>query len=209
MTIDRLIDGYRSFRSKYDSEHEVFLRLAEEGQDPKVMWIGCADSRVVPELITGADPGELFDVRNIANVVPPSTSTACATGAAVEYAVRHLRVEHIVVCGHTDCGGIAALESDLDAAEDSHIVAWIEHARPAREAVLAAGVPDDARSRATVETNVLIQLDNLRTYGCVADAVRAGRLKLHGWLYDLAEGRIRAHDPATGDWQLIARRAAG
>ncbi len=114
MPTQSLIDGYRQFREKYKSDHAVFDRLADEGQDPKVMWIGCSDSRVVPELITGADPEELFDLRNIANVVPPATSDACATGAAVEYAVIHLGVDHIVVCGHTECGGIAALAAEPD-----------------------------------------------------------------------------------------------
>jgi len=208
MTIDRLIEGYRAFRARFESDHEVFNRLAEEGQDPKVMWIGCSDSRVVPELITGADPGELFNVRNIANVVPPASSPACATGAAVEYAVRHLHVDHIVVCGHTDCGGIAALDADLDATAEPHIVTWLELARPARDRVLAAGVPAAERSLETIKTNVLMQLDNLRTYPCVADAEAAGRINLHGWLYDLHDGRVRAHDSKTGDWGLIARRAA-
>ena len=203
--MDRLLEGYRHFREKYESDHEVFDRLAEEGQHPKVMWIGCADSRVVPELITGADPGELFDLRNIANVVPPASSAACATGAAVEYAVRHLRVEHIVVCGHTDCGGIAALAAELDGAAEPHIVTWLELARPARERVLSAGVPEAERSLEIIKTNVLMQLDNLRTYGCVAEAERAGRVKLHGWLYDLREGRISAWDPDSGDWTAIAK----
>ena len=206
MTIDRLIDGYRQFRDRYAFDHEVFDRLAEEGQDPKVMWIGCADSRVVPELITGADPGELFIVRNIANVVPPASSAACATGAAVEYAVRHLRIEHIVVCGHSDCGGIAALSATLEPSAEPHIVSWLELARPASDEVLARGVPDEQRSLEIIKTNVLMQLDNLRSYPCVADGEREGRLTLHGWLYDLGDGRIREWRRDTGTWELIARR---
>jgi len=205
MPTKKLIDGYRKFRERYRSDHEVFDRLAEEGQEPKVMWIGCSDSRVVPELITGADPGELFIFRNIANVVPPASSAACATGAAIEYAVLHLGVDHIVVCGHTECGGIAALAADPDPENEPHIVSWLELAQPAREAVLAAGVADDEIYIETIKTNVLQQLDNLRSYPCVTEAERARRLSLHGWLYELHTGVIRAHDAATGRWHRVVR----
>jgi carbonic anhydrase len=206
MPTQSLINGYRRFREKYESDHEVFDRLADEGQDPKVMWIGCSDSRVVPELITGADPGELFDLRNIANVVPPAGSRACATGAAVEYAVIHLGVDHIVVCGHTECGGIAALAAEPEAATQPHITSWLELARPAREKVLAAEIPEDEVYLETIKTNVLLQFDNLRTYPCVAAGERAGALTIHGWLYDLHTGTIRAYNPEAGDWEPIAGR---
>lgn len=199
-----LIDGYRRFREKYESDHEVFDRLADEGQDPKVMWIGCSDSRVVPELITGADPGELFDLRNIANVVPPATSEACATGAAVEYAVIHLGVDHIVVCGHTECGGIAALTAELDSDVQPHITSWLELARPARERVLASGAADEDVYLETIKMNVLLQFDNLRTYPCVAQGERAATLTLHGWLYDLHTGTIDAYDSNSRRWRPIA-----
>jgi len=205
MPTSKLIDGYRRFRERYRSDHEVFDRLAERGQEPKVMWIGCSDSRVVPELITGADPGELFIFRNIANVIPPTTSAACATGAAIEYAILHLGVDHIVVCGHTECGGIAALAADPDPEREPHIVSWLEFARPARAAVLAAGTSDDEVYAETIRTNVLHQLDNLRSYSCVADAERDGAVSLHGWLYELHTGIIRAHQPATGRWERVAR----
>jgi carbonic anhydrase len=206
MPTDELIAGYERFREKYESDHEVFDRLADEGQNPKVMWIGCSDSRVVPELITGADPGELFIFRNIANVVPPASSPACATGAAVEYAVLHLHVDHVVVCGHTDCGGIAALEGDPAPDSEPHIVSWLDLARPARDAVIAAGVADDARYDETIKTNVLRQLDNLRTYPCIIDGERAGTLKIHGWLYDLHTGTISAWSPGSTSWEPIAER---
>jgi len=203
---NELIEGYRRFRQKYESDHEVFDRLAEEGQNPKVMWIGCADSRVVPELITGADPGELFDVRNIANVVPPASSQTCAVGAAVEYAVLHLGVDHIVVCGHTECGGIAALEADPAPEVEPHIVSWLEFARPARDRVLASDVPEEDRSLEIIKTNVLVQLDNLRSYPCVAEGERTGALHLHGWLYDLFTGTIQAYARDTASWEPIARQ---
>jgi carbonic anhydrase len=201
--MNKLLSGYREFRQKFDSEHEVFERLADEGQHPKVLWVGCADSRVVPELITGAEPGELFDVRNIANVVPPPASAACATGAAIEYAVNHLEVTHAVVCGHTECGGIKALETPTDANEP-HIAAWLALARPAREQVLARTHAADDLYLETIKANVLIQCDNLRAYPCVSQRESAGRLSIHPWLYDLHTGAIKEHCPETEDWRNIA-----
>jgi carbonic anhydrase len=200
----KLISGYERFRERFDSDHEVFEKLAEEGQNPKVLWIGCADSRVVPELITGADPGELFDVRNIANVVPPAASAACATGAAVEYAVNHLRVRHIVVCGHTECGGIKALEAPPDPDNEPHIASWLDLARPARTRILAADVPEADRYLETIKANVLLQCDNLRSYPCVDEGERSGEISVHAWLYDLHTGRILAFDEDVASWTAIA-----
>jgi len=202
----KLISGHRRFREKFDSDHEVFVRLADEGQNPKVLWIGCSDSRVVPELITGADPGELFDVRNIANVVPPAASAACATGAAIEYAVIHLEVRHIVVCGHTECGGIKALESPPEPANEPHIASWLELARPAREKVLNSDVPESDRYLETIKTNVLMQCENLRSYPCVAGGERSGELSIHPWLYDLHTGRILAFDASSAQWVAVAEQ---
>ena len=204
MPTDELINGYRQFREKFDSEHEVFERLAEEGQNPKVLWIGCCDSRVVPELITGADPGELFDLRNIANVVPPASSAACGTGAAIEYAVIHLKVTHIVVCGHTECGGIAALEAPPSSDTEPHIASWLELVLPARERVLARGVAAADTYLETIKTNVLLQCEHLRSYPCVASGERAGALSVHPWLYDLHTGTITAYDEASEMWGAVA-----
>jgi len=202
----KLISGHRQFREKFESNSEVFEKLAEEGQNPKVLWIGCADSRVVPELITGADPGELFDVRNIANVVPPASSVACATGAAVEYAVIHLNVSHIVVCGHTDCGGIKALEAPPDPGGQPHITSWLELARPARDRVLGSDIAEEDQYLETIKTNVLMQCENLRSYPCVADGERSGGLSIHAWLYDLQTGRILAFDDTSGQWNPVAEQ---
>ncbi len=199
------MSGYQQFREKFKSDHEVFERLAEEGQNPKVLWIGCSDSRVVPELITGADPGELFNVRNIANVVPPASSAACATGAAIEYAVIHLEVTHIVVCGHTECGGIKALEAPVEPEKQPHIVSWLELARPARDRVLESDVSEADQYLETIKTNVLMQCDNLRTYPCVTDRERAGALTVHPWLYELHTGDISEFDVESGNWGAVAQ----
>ena len=209
MPTSTLIKGYEKFRAKYESDHQVFDRLAEEGQHPKVMWIGCSDSRVVPELITGADPGELFIFRNIANVVPPSSSAACATGAAVEYAVMHLGVDHIVICGHSECGGIASLSAEPAPDVEPHIATWLDLARPAREKVLADDIAEEDQYLEIIKINALMQLENLRTYPCVEKGEQNGTLHLHAWLYDLHSGTIRAWDPGTGAWEPIAHQASG
>ena len=206
MPTSKLISGHRRFREKFDSEHEVFERLAEEGQNPKVLWIGCSDSRVVPELITGADPGELFDVRNIANIVPPAPTIACATGAAIEYAVLHLEVSHIVICGHTECGGIKALEAPPSAKTEPHIASWLELAQPARERVLDSDVPEAEHYLETIKTNILMQCDNLRTYPCVAEREQTGNLSVHPWLYDLHTGEIQEWDENFTRWGAVAEQ---
>jgi carbonic anhydrase len=202
----KLISGHRQFREKFNSEHEVFVKLAEEGQNPKVLWIGCSDSRVVPELITGADPGELFDVRNIANVVPAAGSTACATGAAIEYAVIHLEVRHIVVCGHTECGGIKALESPPEPNGQPHLAAWLELARPARDRVLRSDISEADRYLETIKANILLQCENLRSHPCVAEREQSRELSIHPWLYELHTGRILAFDETAAQWDAVAEQ---
>jgi carbonic anhydrase len=202
----KLISGHRQFRERFDSEHEVFVKLAEEGQNPKVLWIGCSDSRVVPELITGADPGELFDVRNIANVVPAAGSPACATGAAIEYAVIYLGVRHIVVCGHTGCGGIKALETPPEPEGHPHLASWLELARPARDRVLQSDIPQTDCYLETIKANIILQCENLRSYSCVAEREKSRELSIHPWLYELHTGKILAFDVTSARWDTVAEQ---
>jgi carbonic anhydrase len=155
-------------------------------------------------LITGADPGDLFVTRNVGNIVPPYGTGEMGVGAIVEYAVLHLRVKHIVILGHTDCGGIKALDSLPDWNREPHIARWIEHARPAKTAVEASGLPAEERHEATVRENVLLQLEHLRSYDPVREGERAGELTLHGWVYHLETGSIEAHDPETGQWNPLS-----
>jgi carbonic anhydrase len=204
VSIEGLIREHRRFRERFDQDREFFVRLAEEGQEPKMLWIGCSDSRVVPEQIVGANPGELFVVRNVANAVPPFGTGEAAVGTAVEYAVLHLHVPHIVVCGHTQCGGIKALENPVDMAREPHIARWIELARPARMQVEASGVAEEDRYLETVKANVLLQRENLRTYDCVREAIDNGQLTLHAWLYDLHTGDLLAYDGGSGQWRPLA-----
>jgi carbonic anhydrase len=204
MPTEKLLSGHRQFKKRFEDEREMFIRLAEEGQSPKVFWIGCSDSRVIPEQIAGAEQGELFVVRNVANVVPPFGTGDSSVGAAIEYAVLHLHVAHVVICGHTQCGGIKALESPIDMARESYIARWVELARPARTQVEASGMPEEARYLETIKANVLQQLENLRTYDCVRGAMDAGQLTFHAWLYDLQTGDLLTYDDTSGEWGALA-----
>jgi carbonic anhydrase len=204
MPTNKLLTGHRRFKERFEDDRERFVRLAEEGQQPQVLWIGCSDSRVIPEQITGAEPGQLFVMRNIANVVPPFGTGDMAVGAVIEYAILHLRVPDVVICGHTQCGGIKTLEGHIDLAREPHIARWVELARPAHTQVEASGVPEEMRHLETIKANVLLQRENLRTYDCVREAIGAGHLTLHGWLYDLHSGDLLAYDDESAQWGTLA-----
>jgi carbonic anhydrase len=199
MPTDKILAGISRFQEKYEAERPLFELLALE-QEPKVLFVTCSDSRVAPELITDAEVGDLFVARTIANVVPPYGTGAIGAGAAIEYAVLHLHVEHIVICGHTDCGGIKGLDASLDLSREPHIARWLDLARPAQTKVEASGFPEEDRHLATVRENVLLQLEHLRSYDPVRDALRAGSLALHGWVYHLESGAIEAYDAKSGTW---------
>jgi carbonic anhydrase len=187
----------------YATRRELFERLASQGQAPEVLVIGCSDSRVPTELLTQLDPGDLFVMRNIANIVPPYGTGEMSVGAVIEYAVLHLHVPHIVILGHTDCGGIQALDQPPDWSREPHMARWIEHARPARTKVEASGLPEEQYHLATVRENVLLQLEHLRSYDPVRAGERAGELEVHGWVYHLETGVFEAHDPQSESWNPL------
>lgn len=197
------VQGYRSFREQFERDRAFFSSLAEKKQKPRLLWIGCSDSRVIPAQITGADPGELFEIRNIANTVPPFGSPDESVGAAIEYAVAHLGIDDIVVCGHTGCGGIAALSQPIPPDTEAHLGRWVDYTRPAHRLVAAARVPEEERALETVKAHVQFQLDNLMTYDIVRHGVEAGRIGIHGWLYHMENGTLVAYDPAEGAWRGI------
>jgi carbonic anhydrase len=205
--MESVLEGVRRFQARRQENPELFERLAREGQSPQVLFIGCCDSRVPPEVITSVEPGEVFVARNIANIVPPYGTGEMSVGAVVEYAVLHLHVKRIMVCGHTDCAGIKALDNPVDWTHEPHIARWIEHARPAQTKVQAANLPADECHVAIVRENVVLQLEHLATYEPVRQAQRAGTLALAGWVYHLENGLVETYDPASGNWQpLIANQ---
>ena len=171
--------------------------LAQE-QHPSLLYIGCSDSRILPSHILDAHPGTVFTTRNIANIVPPHTAMQqgeMGVAAVLEYAVLHLRVTDIVVCGHSCCGGMQAL-AHVETLEPG-LRQWLQYAQDA-QAHVPAEVADAARLDALIEANVLLQLTHLRSYPFIAEAECAGTLRLHGWVYDLASERVRAYTAEDG-----------
>lgn len=196
--ITRLLRGNLTFRVSYVQGARAFLqRLASEGQSPGALFIGCSDSRVVPELLTSSAPGELFVVRNVANIVPPADPARSlgddSVGAAVEYAVGVLGVEHIVVCGHHGCGGVRAVLEGHVPADSPRLAEWLCHAAAPVERARSAEAPLER----AVEENVEEQLANLASYPVVRAALDRGALHLHGWVYDLAAGTLAVWDAHT------------
>ena len=203
---DSVLERSHALRADFfENERELLDALAHKGQFPDAMFIGCSDSRVVPESLTGARPGDLFVVRVVANIVPSYGTGQNAVGAAVEYAILHLEVKHLIICGHTDCGGIKAMDHRVDMAAEPAIASWIEFARPAQTRVDARGSQTgDTRHQAIVEENVLLQLENLQTYPAVRDALDENRVELHGWVFDLVERQLRYYDASQGFFVLFS-----
>lgn len=197
-----LLAGYHRYRRRVADER-VDLAAMAAGQAPRALWIGCSDSRVIPEEITDADPGELFVIRNVANIVPPP-GTDDAVGAVIEFAVLVLRVARIIVCGHTGCGGVAALDAGADATAAPQLARWIELARDAQTVPGDAGMPMADRSLAMAKANALLQRDRLRTYPCVADGLAAGTLGVHAALYAVETGEVLVFSDAHRGWRTLS-----
>jgi carbonic anhydrase len=196
----KLLDGHDDFHKRVPRRERDFLRrLASAGQSPDALYVGCSDSRVVPELLTSSSPGSLFVVRNVANLVPDLDHADASVGAAIEYAVGHLRVPHVVVCGHQGCGGIKGVIDGVDHLHElPSLREWLAPVAPTVDALRTAITDPDELWRAAVEENVERQLLNLLTYPCVARAVERGEIELHGWVYDLHTLEVSVFDPDSG-----------
>jgi carbonic anhydrase len=205
--MEQIIDGVARFQSQvYPRQRSLYQRLASEGQQPKAMVISCSDSRVVPEIITQSDPGEMFVCRNAGNIVPPFGDHIGGVTSAIEYAVVGLEVEHIIVCGHTDCGAMKALLHPESLAEMPSVAAWLSHCKCAHGVfrhVHDGKVSDKDAVRVMAMENVVAQLTHLRTHPSVASRVATGELTLHGWLFDIESGTIWAMDGMTGEFSRV------
>jgi carbonic anhydrase len=202
--MQQLIEGVHKFRSEtFGNYRKLFRKLSQSGQNPHTLFITCSDSRVLAELITHSQPGDLFVVKNIGNIVPPASASGDtnSTAAAIEFAVDNLRVDDIVICGHSQCGAISALLGHPVIGDGSpHLRDWLKLASPVLETLKKdyAHLHDlDTRSTAASEENVLFGLDNLHSYGCVQDRLADGSLRLHGWFFKIATAELFAYDPET------------
>lgn len=208
MLPERLQRGYADFRSgRYEIEAERYRQLAQSGQRPEIMVIACCDSRVAPEIVFDARPGELFVVRNVANLVPPYAPDGRhhSTSAALEFAVLGLDVRHIVVMGHGRCGGIAALCGR--AAPLTHgdfIGSWMAAVRDVAEQLPGAEAQSPEERQTLIErASIEHSLTNLRTFPWIRRREAEGRLGLHGAWFDIGAGELRAYDPRQRGWAPV------
>jgi len=201
--------GHKSFQKiKFNQNKNRFKKLVEEGQNPKALFIGCSDSRVMPAMITGSKPGDLFIVRNIGNFVAPYNPDADfhATASAIEYAVSILEVSDIIVCGHSHCGAISALFKEIKETPDNiHTIKWLELGNEAKKVGLLAyrDADKEVMLRYTERISVIYQLDNLLSYPAVKRKVEEGTLFLHGWHYDIEDGHIDYYDDENYEFKAF------
>lgn len=203
---DELLQRLRRFHDDAFPQYRARFRdLVSDGQHPTTLFIGCSDSRLVPYLLTGAGPGELFMVRNVGALVPPCCGTSDGghhgTAAAIEFAVLNLKVRHIVVCGHSHCGAMKALYEDVSP-EARNLGAWLDLAREA-----ALPVCPDAPEvlRRTEQRAVVLQLERLMDYPMVRSRVERGKLSLHGWHYVIEDGEVHVFDVRSGSFVPASR----
>jgi len=206
--MERLYKGVLKFQESYFKKEEEFFKRLSKSQDPEVLFITCSDSRVDPHLVTQSGPGELFILRNIGNIIPPfdALKDKNSTAAAIEYAVQVLKVTDIIICGHSNCGAMKALLRDEKELEGmTHLREWLKLAGPVREHVLGVfgGSESDVIQRYTEKENILEQIENIETYPFVDEAIKAGKLFLHGGYFDIGTGEMYAYAPGTNRFEEI------
>lgn len=210
-TVSALIDGYKRFYRKHFLDDESVYKELATGQSPKTLIIACSDSRVDPSIVMDANAGDIFVIRNVANLVPPyqpKGDSYHGTSAALEFGVNHLNVENIVILGHSSCAGIHALlhaETQPKNDEFSFIAGWVNIAKDAKEQALQKCTADDSDTqKACEQEGILTSLHNLMTFPWIKEKVAAGTLTLHGWYFSVADGKLHAFDKSTKSFEEIA-----
>ena len=207
--MQKLIQGIHDFQANlFSSQREMFERLAD-GQHPQALFITCSDSRIDPNLITQTEPGELFIIRNAGNLVPPFGAANGGEAATIEFAIVGLGIQDIILCGHSYCGAMKGLLQPESLAKLPTMAAWLSHAEATRW-VARQRYADRSEAdllNITIQENVLVQLENLRTHPAVAVAVANGKLKLHGWVYKFETGQVFAYTPQEGQFVPLTKTA--
>lgn len=197
--VDFLERGVRKFKRVIFRRHRGLFRKLAKSQSPRVLFITCADSRIVPGLITQTRPGDLFVERNPGNIVPVYDRHATGVSASVEYAVEALKVEHVVICGHSDCGAVKGILRPEKLAAVPAVKRWLTYGNRSRKMLgRTAGMPEREMLERLTEYNVAVQLEHLLTHPSVKRRFRQGKLALHGWVYRIHDGEILQFDPPTG-----------
>ncbi|MGK7938032.1 MAG: carbonic anhydrase [Xenococcaceae cyanobacterium] len=196
----KLIRGLDEFRKTYVHSHQELLEQLSHGQKPRVLFITCSDSRVAPNLITNTDVGELFVIRNAGNIVPPFGAANGGESGTIEYAITALGIEQVIICGHSHCGAMKGLLKLNKLQKDMPLVYdWLKHAESTRRLVLE-NYPDQSGEElieTLVAENVLIQIDNLKTYPMIKAKMHQGKLNIYGWIYEIETGEVLAYDDKT------------
>ncbi len=204
--MEKLVRGIHEFQTTHFSEHQDLFARLSKGQQPETLMITCSDSRIVPDLLTQTQPGELFVIRNAGNIVPPYGAANGGEGATIEFAVSALKVSHIVIMGHSHCGAMKGLLKPESLTSMPLVANWLRHAEATRQVMMDnyQDLTDDDLLNATIKENALMQLDNIRTYPSVAAGLVKGSLTLHAWVYHIESGQILAYDSTQSRFAPIA-----
>ena len=208
--MEKLVRGIHQFQTTAFSAHRELFEILSQGQQPETLLITCSDSRIAPDLLMQTRPGDLFVLRNAGNLIPPYGAAQGGEGATIEYAVAALGVKHALVMGHSNCGAMKGLLDPESLADMPLVSEWLRHAAATRR-VVDECYPDlegvDLLN-AAIKENVLVQLDNMRTYPKVAALMAKGALTLHGWIYEIKTGQILAYDPQVSHFVPITSGSA-
>jgi carbonic anhydrase len=209
--LEQLKAGIRRFQTEiYPDNAEMYRRAVAQPQEPHTLFVACADSRIDPELITQSKPGELFVLRNIGNLIPAYGEMMGGVSAVVEYAVSLLKVKHVVVCGHADCGAMKGLLNPDSVTTMPAVKNWLKNAATAMSVAEALGARDEAPAtlmRSVTEQNVLLQIQHLRTHPSVAAAMARGELTISGWVYEIGTGEVRISEGDSKGFVPVAGAA--
>jgi carbonic anhydrase len=199
VAVEKLLEGISHFQRRVYPKHQDLFEQLARGQQPEVLFIACADSRIDPSLLTQTKPGELFICRVIGNIVPPYPETIGGVSATIEYAVGILRVPLVIVCGHTDCGVIKGALNPEPLLAYPNVASWLRHAKVEHR----TSEPSDEFLLALTEQNVVTQLSNLRSHPAVASRLHEQEFLLQGWVYHIGPGTVTAYDEETREFRPL------